>query len=259
MLLTSLIIVLREVLEAAVLLSLLWVICRRMGHSLSWLPGALFLGGVLAWGYSDNLEVITDWQDGVGQELLNAGLEVLVVAGLFVVAWVSSSGQAGLKTWKVAFSWALAMVITAALTQEMAEILIYLDSALSAEALRASVLAGAMMGMGIGFSLGALLYVFLTGLGNQKQNFMLFLLVGLSSAGKASQAMGFLMQADWLESSLPLWNSGRILSERSVVGEILYALMGYEATPTMVQVIIYSLCLIGVLMFYLRFRRRKSV
>lgn len=254
MLLTSLIIVLREVLEAAVLLSLLLLICRRMGYSLTWLPGALALGALFAWGYSLNLEAITDWQEGVGQELLNAGLELLVVIGLFTVAWVSSFRSAGLQPRYMAFTGILAMVIIAALTQELAELLIYLDSALSVINSRGAVLAGATMGMGIGFSLGVLLYVFLSSLQNQTQKLMLFFLLALSSAGKASQAMGFLMQADWLESSLPLWNSADLLSERSVAGEILYAIMGYEATPTAGQVVVYVICLVSVSILYGRFR-----
>lgn len=240
MLLTSLILVLREVLEAAVLVSLLWVLCQHLQQSRSWLPWALLAGSALAVLYSHYLETITDWQDGVGQELLNAALEGVVVTGLIWLAVLSPGPhRSPQRSWMVVSL----LVVVAALAQELGEVLIYLQSALLSDAWRSSILAGASMGMGIGFSLGALLYVALTALSPGRQWSVLFVLLAFAVASRASQMLALLMQADWLDSGLPLWNSNALLSERSLGGEMLYALIGYEATPTTLQLLAYLLSL----------------
>jgi high-affinity iron transporter len=48
-----------------------------------------------------------------------------------------------------------------------------------------------------------------------------------------------LIQADWVPSHLPLWDTTDWLSESSVTGQLLYVLVGYEATPTAIQVAFY--------------------
>ena len=49
-----------------------------------------------------------------------------------------------------------------------------------------------------------------------------------------------LVQADWLPASQPLWNSSAWLPEGSLLGQLLYALIGYEATPGPWQVGLYG-------------------
>ena len=62
----------------------------------------------------------------------------------------------------------------------------------------------------------------------------------LVAAGMSSQAALLLIQADWLPAQLPLWDSSGWLPETSVTGQVLYALVGYEATPTPVQAGFYA-------------------
>ncbi len=57
----------------------------------------------------------------------------------------------------------------------------------------------------------------------------------LVGAGMASQVAQLLIQADWLPSRLPVWDTSGWISETSVTGQLLYALIGYEATPTAIQ------------------------
>ena len=48
-----------------------------------------------------------------------------------------------------------------------------------------------------------------------------------------------LTQADWLPYTAELWNSSTLIPEYSVTGQLLYALVGYEANPSILQVIFY--------------------
>jgi high-affinity iron transporter len=38
---------------------------------------------------------------------------------------------------------------------------------------------------------------------------------------------------------LPIWDTSSFISEQSTVGQVMFAMMGYEATPTLLQVLVY--------------------
>jgi len=62
----------------------------------------------------------------------------------------------------------------------------------------------------------------------------------LVAAGMASQAARFLVQADLLPPLGPMvWDTSGVLSDRSVLGQTLHALIGYDARPAGVQVLFY--------------------
>jgi high-affinity iron transporter len=58
-------------------------------------------------------------------------------------------------------------------------------------------------------------------------------------AGMLSQAVLYLIQADLLPSQLPLWDTSNFISESSLMGELLHAMLGYEASPTAIQALVY--------------------
>ena len=57
----------------------------------------------------------------------------------------------------------------------------------------------------------------------------------------ASQATLLLTQVDWVAYSPVLWDSSIWLPEDSIPGHLLYALVGYEATPSLFQAIAYGI------------------
>ena len=60
MLLTSVILILQETLEAAMLISILAVISRQQQRKVTWLPAGLLLGGILALLYAANMRSISE-------------------------------------------------------------------------------------------------------------------------------------------------------------------------------------------------------
>jgi high-affinity iron transporter len=54
-----------------------------------------------------------------------------------------------------------------------------------------------------------------------------------------SQTIQLLTQADFISSPSARWDSSFIVDERSLFGQLLYALIGYESTPSFVQVVCY--------------------
>jgi high-affinity iron transporter len=73
----------------------------------------------------------------------------------------------------------------------------------------------------------------------------------LLAAGMAAQGAGFLVQAGVLPPlGDTLWDTSDILSERSLVGQVLHTLVGYIAQPSGIQLVFYlaTVLVIGVLM-----------
>src|SRR5690606_8139549 len=87
--LTTLIIILREVLEAAILISLLLALHLRFHFHRFCLPMALFAGSFFAWLYAASFAAITEWFDGCGQEVINGFSLLLIAACLFIQALLS--------------------------------------------------------------------------------------------------------------------------------------------------------------------------
>lgn len=235
MLLNSVIIILREVLEAALLISVFLVLTQSLDKSFRWVAWALAAGMIGAAVYGINIDTISEWFDGVGQEVINAFLQICIFS-LIAVSMLLLPGQ--LRGRESGRLLALVMIFTVALvvTREGAEIMIYLYGFLKGSDQLLSVMIGAGIGGSIGISTGILFYYILRNRSKHRTVGICIVVLMLVGAGMASQAALLLIQADWLPAQLPIWDSSGWISEVSVTGQLLYALVGYEATPTAIQV-----------------------
>ena len=110
--------------------------------------------------------------------------------------------------------------------------MIYLSAFMQLPDQRMPVVAGSAIGAGIGVSVGVVFYYALLSLGGRVAIMTGAFFLALVAAAMVSQSVQLLTQADWLPSQYPLWDSSWLVSEQSVTGQLLYALVGYEATPT---------------------------
>ena len=239
MLLTSVIIVLREVLEAALLVSILLALSSVLGISRRWVGWSLGAGMAGACIYSLGVAAISDWFDGVGQEVTSATLQFLVylLLLLFTLLLLRASGARRLPEKLIMLI--MAATVSLAITREGFEVLVYIYGFSSDLPQFATILLGSAIGASIGISVGALIYYFVSSLSYRHSLVIGIGLLALVAAGMLSQAILLLIQADWLPSQLPIWDSSEWLSEESVTGQLMYALIGYEATPTALQASFY--------------------
>jgi len=239
MLLTSVIVVLREVLESALLISVLVALSGTLGIPRRWIVWALGLGLAGAIGYSLGINTVSDWFDGVGMEVVNAFMQgiiyLLLVALALLVLWDSLNTHAGGPLVQII----MALVVALSVAREGVEVLIYMYAYSDSLPQFIHALTGAVIGTSIGISIGVLLYYLLSHPVIGKSPTTGLVLLALIAAGLLSQAVLLLIQADWLPSHLPLWNTTDWLSESTVTGQLLYVLIGYEATPTAIQVSFY--------------------
>jgi high-affinity iron transporter len=251
MLLSSVILVLREVVEAALLFSLLLVLSKRLGISCRWVAVALIFGSLGAAIYGFNIGRVSEWFDYVGQEVINALLQISIFGLLCALAAAAYRRSRGFAVPDGLLAMLMLGSIALAIVREGAEIMIYLSGFLQVRDQLVPVMAGSAIGAGIGVSVGAVFYYSLLNLGRRAAVVTGAVLLGLVAAGMASQACQLLIQADWLPSQYPLWDSSWLVAEDTVSGQLLYALVGYEATPTPLQIFAYLgslVLLVGVAM-----------
>jgi len=101
------------------------------------------------------------------------------------------------------------------------------------------VLVGSSIGFSIGISAGFLLFYALIELPRKWDIAVPILLLAMFAGNMLSQSSAQLIQADWLPSTPALWDTSGWISENSIMGQLLYALIGYEANPSLIQVAAY--------------------
>jgi high-affinity iron transporter len=220
--------------------------------------GAGLFGSVLAALFAG---VIADAAAGIGQELLNATILLLAVAMLgWHSIWMSKHGReltrhvgnigkavsAGSRP-----LYALAVVTGVAVLREGSETVLFLYGiAVEGDNTTAALLGGGLLGLAAGVGAGAALYFGLLRIPVRRLFTVTNWMVLLIAAGMASQAAGFLVQAGILPPlGSPLWDTTALLSETSLLGKVLHALIGYVSRPAGIQLLFFLLTLgvIGIL------------
>lgn len=268
--LPAFVIVFRESLEAALIVSIVMAASRGIAGRTRWVVGGLVAGlagaGLLAL-FADGLSSLAG---GTGSELFNAG--ALLVAVLMLgwhQVWMSTHG-AELAAHSRSISdavregarplSALAIVAGIAVLREGSETVIFLygiavNSSGGAEAMLQGGLLGALAAVLLGLCIyGGLLTVPI------KHIFKVTgVLITLIAAGLAAQAASFLVQAGLLPPlGYDVWNTSHILSESSTTGFLLHILVGYIARPMGIQILLYMLTLLLILSATGLVRRQRT-
>lgn len=212
MLLSSVVIILREVLEGAILLSVLLALSSQRGISLRWSIPALLLGSVGASVYAASFDTISTWFDYVGQDIVNAALQFLIVLSLTAFAifhqiYERSHNRA------IVVCMVLAVAFTA--VREGSEMILYLSGYINNSKVFSSVILGSIIGSGIGMSIGALLYYTLSYFLINRAKNIAYLLLALFAAGMSLHIVTMLTQADWMMPGHSLWDTSDWVDELS--------------------------------------------
>lgn len=116
---------------------------------------------------------------------------------------------------------------------------LYLNGYLAQSLQFESLLIGIILGVGICASIAILLYFLLRYCDNSIHSeisgyFLLFFAIG-----QLMQSIVLLQQVDVLPMSKIVWNSTNFIAERSELGQLLRVLVGYETTPSSMQLMTY--------------------
>jgi high-affinity iron transporter len=261
MLINSVGLVLREVLEMALIFSAALAIFNKLDIAPRWMLVALLTGLVCAGLYAANVQWLWELFDGTGQEVINGSLQWITALLLIAVAnLLSGSLRKNISQKKIALIrllMSLSLILVA--TREGYEIILYLLGYIHQPEPLPSVLTGAFIGAGIGSSLAAISYYLLVNATRPTTLNSCFWLMLILAAGLTLQGAKLFTQADYLPSTDALWDSSAWLQETSLAGQFFYALFGYEATPTPAEATIYMLALgiPGLYRLYILFLEKR--
>lgn len=248
--LAAAILIFREVLEAALVIGIVCAATRGLPGRGRWVIAGVLCGVLGAIVVALGAGRIAESASGMGQELFNAGVLLAAVAMLaWHAIWMSRHGRelaAQMRSVGGAVNagqrppTALLVVVALAVLREGSEVVLFLYGLAAGGEGAPALVAGSLLGLAGGITLGAALYLGLLRIPMRHfftaTNWMLLLL----AAGMASQGARFLIHADVLPAlGNRLWDTSALLSDHSLLGQALHALVGYDARPSGMQLLVY--------------------
>ncbi|KGW01250.1 FTR1 family iron permease [Burkholderia pseudomallei] len=269
--LSTAVIVFREVLEAALVVSIVLAATKGVPGRAWWVSAGL-LGGVVGAAFiAAFADVVSAWASGMGQEVFNAG--VMFVATIMLAwhsIWMGKHGrEMAQQLSQVGRAVAagsrpltgLAIVVGVAVLREGSEAVLFLYGIAAGDPGQApQMIAGGALGVLGGVGLGAGMYAGLLQIPLQRLFSVTNALIVLLAAGMASQGTGFLVSAGWLPSwGDTVWDTSWLLKESSVVGKMLHTLVGYTARPAGIQIVAYVATLLVIVLLARRAARKQAI
>ncbi|HET7845674.1 MAG TPA: FTR1 family protein [Xanthomonadales bacterium] len=243
----ALLLVFREVLEAALIVTIVLAVTRGVPGRGKWVLAGIAAGVVGAIVVALFAESIANAMEGMGQEVFNAGVLLLAVAMLaWHAIWMSSHGRelaaqmkaiGGAVAQRTRPPSVLIAVVALAVLREGSEVVLFMYGLSAGGTSVAAQALGSGLGLGAGIAVGVLLYFGLLSIPMRHFFTVTNWMVVFLAAGMAGQAANYLVQADWLPVlKARMWDTSWLLTNHSDVGNAMRALVGYDAQPTGIQV-----------------------
>ena len=253
------VLIFREVLEASLIVSVVYAATRGISGRGRWvgLGVAAGVGGALV--VAVFAGAIASAVSGIGQEVFNASvlMAAVVMIGWHAV-WMSSHGKALVSKLRSVGSEvsvghrplaAVLVVVAIAVLREGSEAVLFVYAQAANGSGWIDLAAGVGAGILGGAAIGLALYLGLLRIPMRyfftATNWLLLLV----AAGMAAQSANFLVQADILPPlGARLWDTSALLSDRSLFGQTLHALVGYDARPAGIQLAFYFFTVIAIVL-----------
>jgi len=247
----TLLLVFREVLEAALIVSIVAAATRGVARRGAWIGSGIaagVLGAVLVAFFAG---AIAETMEGMGQEWFNAAVLLAAVAMIgWHVIWMSKHGRElahHMKEVGTAVSTgsrpltALLVVVAIAVLREGSEVVLFGYGLVASGETASGLALGGVLGLLAGVAVGFAMYFGLLRIPMKHFFSATNGLLVLLAAGLASEAAGKLVQADALPTLVDqLWDSSWLLSDESLLGKTLHILVGYTAQPSGMQIAFYA-------------------
>ena len=157
---------------------------------------------------------------------------------------------------------ALAIVVGLAVLREGSEVVLFLYGIMASGTTGSALLVGGLLGIAAGAAFTAFTYFGLLAVPTRYIFSVTSWLIALLAAGMASQAVQYLNNAGLVVAlGRTVWDTSWLLSEGSIVGRMLHALIGYTERPTELQLVVYvgTLLAMYLLMRIARYQPREHI
>ncbi|HME21747.1 MAG TPA: FTR1 family protein [Acetobacteraceae bacterium] len=268
--LASLLIVFREVLEAGLIVGIVLAATQRIRGRGAWVAGGICAGMFGAMLVATFAGALSSALAGVGQEVFTASILVVAVVMLgWHQIWMAGHGREIAQEMKamgyaVALGrkslFAMGVVVAVAVLREGAEVVLFLYGiAVSSNEGPIPLLVGGGFGVSLGAVVAWLLYRGLLAIPLHRLFAVTSWLIALLAAGMAGQAAAVLAGADLIPAwGYQLWDTSWLLSQDSLAGRALRALIGYSDRPMGVQMAAYITTLATLLIGTWLVQRNRS-
>jgi high-affinity iron transporter len=266
--LATLVIFLREGVEASMIVAILLAYLNRIGRREHFRDVFLGVGAALILataGGAVAYETIRSY-DGSRAQTIFETVTYLVAATVltYMTFWMRKHARSLSKELRARADaaldgrarWGLALLAFQAVGREGLETVVF-----TLAIIFSTSTAGALGGATIGLA-GALVIAFVIyRLGHRLNLSKFFTVIGLLlmvfAAGLLADAVENLQELGWLPVlTTPMWHSARLLSEDSSFGDVLHSFFGYSDAPTPLQLLIYAGYLAIVILAFLGARAR---
>ncbi len=253
------IVVFRESFEAALLIGIIAAATRELRSRSTYIATGVLLGVVGAIAVASLAGYIAEMFEGIGQELFNALILAIAVCMLaWHNIWMSTHGTQlandarsigrEVKEGRRELS-AVMIAVSIAVLREGSETALFLYGLFSSgQSSVVTIGSGGAVGLLGGIAVGAVVYGGIVRLPVRWFFTITSVLILMLAASMASQMARFLAQAGVLPSlATPLWDLSAILPVESLPGAVMHGLVGYEATPAGIQVVVYVTVVVAML------------
>jgi high-affinity iron transporter len=251
----ALIIVLREVIEAGLIVGIVLAATRTLPSRGLYVAGGILTGLLGAALVAAFAGALSNALAGAGQEVFNAAILGIAVIMLgWHNIWMARHGrQIGEDLRRLGRDvlsgsrslTALAIVVAVAVLREGSEVVLFLYGVvISSGESGLSLVLGGLLGLLLGAGISVLIYKGLAVIPPRHLFKVTSVLIAFMAAGMAAQSVAFLEQAD-IATGLgdAVWNTSSVLADNSIAGRVLHTLLGYTGKPTELQLVVYLVTL----------------
>jgi high-affinity iron transporter len=264
--LATLVIFLREGVEASMIVAILLAYLNRLGKREHFRDVFLGVGAALLLATAAGMIVYTSVRsyDGTRGQTIFETATYLLAAGVltYMTFWMRNHARSlsnELRSRAEAAldgkaRWGLGLLAFQAVGREGLETVVF-TLAIVFSTSPAGAVSGAVIGLAGSLAVAFVIYR----LGHKLNLGRFFTVIGVLlmvfAAGLLADAIENLQELGWLPVlNLPMWHSGRLLSEDSALGDVLHSFFGYSDAPTPLQLLVYVGYLAIVIAAYLGLR-----
>jgi high-affinity iron transporter len=264
--LATLVIFLREGVEASMIVAILLAYLNRLGKREYFRDVFLGVGAALLLATAAGAVVYTTVRsyDGTrGQTIFETATYLLAAAVLtYMTFWMRNHARSissELRSRADAAMdgkarWGLALLAFQAVGREGLETVVF-TLAIVFSTSPAGAVTGALIGLAGSLVIAFVIYR----LGHKLNLGSFFTVIGVLlmvfAAGLLADAVQNMQELGWLPVlNLPMWHTGQLLSQDSALGDVLHSFFGYSDAPTPLQLLVYAGYLVIVIAAYLGLR-----
>ena len=273
--LATLVIFLREGVEASMIVAILLAYLNRLGRRDHFRDVFLGVGAALLLATAVGVAVyatVSQYDGSRGQTIFETVTYLLAAAVLtYMTFWMRNHARSLSKELRSRAEaaldgkarWGLGLLAFQAVGREGLETVVF-TLAIVFSTSPARALSGAVLGLAGSLVIAFVIYR----LGHKLNLSRFFTVIGVLlmvfAAGLLADAIQNLQELGWLPVlDLPMWHTGQLLSEDSAFGDVLHSFFGYSDSPTPLQLLVYVAYLAIVMVAYIRLRsgpqsRRKA-